>query len=243
MVSKQIEFQVTNETTQLINELIDRYIEEGLSLYQLKKYFKTKNALYLLISDINETGRRYFDDIKEYNDFIMKILIDILNDRISEEETNKIQEQMSVRKFSNFEYQKESIDYKELSAEYLFNGIGITTDGVGTLSSYFKTNPEYIELSNPEYCVYSITDFKSDILKNNRIRLDVLLLDSKQVEKMEENILNKIISGIYNLIPKEVTYMGIIIDPHTVLDKQKIKDAVTNIVKKNIMMNTIFGRI
>ena len=235
MVSKEIEFGIKKEIVQLINELIDRYIEEGLSLYQLRKYFKSKTSLGLLIKDINEIGRRHFDSVSEYNTFITKILYDVINDRISEDETNKIQENMNITKFSSFDYQKESIDYKDISAEYLFNGIGITNDAIGVLSTYFKTDPEYIDSLNVDYCVYSITDFKTDILKNNRVRLDVLLLDEEQLKKMKENVSNKIISGLYNQIPQEVTYMGIAVNVHTVLDKQKIKDSVNEIVDKNII--------
>lgn len=235
MISKQIEFEITKEITKLINELIDRYIEEGLSLYQMKKYFKSKHALNMLIKDINKIGERYFDNNNEYNTFIVKVLYDVLNDRVSEEETNKLQENTYVKKYSIFEYQKESIETKDISAEYLFNDIGITTDAIGVLSTYFKTDPEYIDALNVDYCVYSITDFKTDILKNNRTKLDVLLLDNKQVNKMKENILNKIISGLYNQINQEVTYMGIAINVHSVLDKQKIKDSINSIVEKNII--------
>lgn len=235
MIYKQIEIETTKHIVNLINELIDRYIEEGLLLKQLKKYFKNKSSINLLIKDINNYGQRYFDNEKEYIEYIINILNEIIDDRISEEDTNKIKENMDIRKFSNFEYKKESIDYKELSAEYLFNEIGITTDAIGVLSTYFKTNHEYINPLNIDYCVYSITDFKTDILKNNRVRLDVLLLDNNQINKMKENVLNKIVNGIYNQITNEVIYMGIAINVHSVLDKQKIKDSISVIVDKNII--------
>ena len=52
---------------------------------------------------------------------------------------------------------------------------------------------------------------------------------------MKENVNKKILSGIYNLIPTEVQYMGIQVSPHSVLDKQRIKDAISQIVDENIL--------
>ena len=122
-----------------------------------------------------------------------------------------------------------------MTSEYLFNEIGYANDDMDILAAYFKTNPEYIEVLNKDYCVYTITDFKTDILKNNRVRLNVLLLTEDQLDKMKNNVLEKIVSGIYNQIPTNVAYMGIQVSPHTVLDKQKIKDAIKVIVDKNIL--------
>lgn len=236
MVSKHIEIQIKKEIIDELNILIDRYKSEGLTLRDLRKYFKSNYAIKTLIDDINEIGMSNFNDYEEYKKFIHKILKDVLFDRISEEETNKLQEGMdNIKKFSDFEMQKESIDYSEISAEYLFSDIGYAQDDMDILADYFKTNVEFIEVKNKDYCVYSINDFKTDITKNNRLKTDVLLLTDLQIEKMKDNVTKKIVSGIYNLIPQEVQYMGVQVSPHTVLDKKRIKDAVVEIVEKNII--------
>jgi len=236
MVSKHIELQVKKEIIEELNTLIDRYKNDGLSLNDLRKYFKTNYALKTLISDINEIGMSNFSDYEEYKNFVYKTLKNVLYDRISEEETNKLQENMdSIKKYSDFELQKESIDYNEISAEYLFSDIGYAQDDMDILSDYFKTNVEFIEVKNKDYCVYSINDFKTDITKNNRVKTDILLLTDLQINKMKNNVTKKIVSGIYNLIPQEVQYMGVQVSTHTVLDKKRIKDAVIEIVEKNII--------
>ena len=53
---------------------------------------------------------------------------------------------MDVTKFYDFEYQKESIDYSELSSEYLFNDVIFTEGDIDILVDYFKTNKEFIEV-------------------------------------------------------------------------------------------------
>lgn len=238
MVSKQIEIVVKNDIIKEIDKVIDRYIKDGLTLNQLKKYFNSKSKLSNIIKDINEIGMRHFDTVEEYKVYILKSVKEVIDDKISEEETNKLQENMKqIKKFSEFEYQKESVEYKDITPEYLFNNIEAedNAEDINILSTYFKTNKDYIEVLDTNYCVYAITDFKADILKNNRVKLNVLFLSIPQVDKMRENIVNKILSGIYEQIPQKIEYMGILVNPYTVLDKVKIKEAIDEIVKKNII--------
>lgn len=236
MDSKHIELQIKKEIVEELNILIDRYKKEGLSLKDLRNYLKNNNAIKTLINDINEIGRKNFDNDEDYRKFVVKIVKDVIYDRISEEETNKLQENMdSIRKFSDFEYQKESLDTNELSAEYLFNDIGFAQEDMDILADYFKTNKEFIQVKSKDFCVYTLDDFNTDITRNNRVKTDILLLSDSQIQKMKENVNNKILSGIYNLIPQEVQYMGVQVKPHTVLDKQRIKDAIKVITEKNIL--------
>ena len=46
---------------------------------------------------------------------------------------------------------------------------------------------------------------------------------------------NKIVSYVYSQIPTKVEYMGIQVNPHTVLDKQKIIDSVKTIIDDSII--------
>ena len=235
MVSKQIESQIKKEIVNEINTLISRYNKQGAKLSDLKNYFKKDTSIKTLISDINEVGRRYFENNEQYTEYVKKVIKDIINDRITAEEMN-IQENMNtIRKYSQFEYTKESIDTNEISSEYLFNDIGYANDDMDILAGFFNTNKEFIEVVSRDYCVYTITDFKSDITRNNRTRTNILLLSDIQVGRMKENVNKRILTGIYNQIPTEVQYMGIQVSPHSVLDKQKIKDAISEIVDKNIL--------
>lgn len=234
--SKQIELTAKKQIVDAINIIIDRYLKEGLSISQLKKYFNRKLAQTELIKDINETGSQYFDNYREYKYYVISLLKEILYDRKSEIETMELQkESKKVTKFSEFDIQKESLDYNDITAEYLFDDIGYANDDIDILSSYFKTKEDYIELKDKDYCVYTITDFKTDILKNNRVKMDVLLLADFQIEKMKDNVARKIINGIYEQIPKEVEYMNVLVKPHTILDKEKLKESVDMIVDKHIL--------
>jgi len=235
-VSKQIELKAKKEIVDAINILLDRYLKEGLTIKQIKKYFNNKISQVNLIKDINEAGKQYFDDHKEYKGYVRTVLTEVLYDRKSEIETMKLQkESKTVTKFSEFETQNEALDYKKITAEYLFDDIGFANDDIDILSSYFKTKEDYIELKNQDYCLYTITDFKTDIMKNNRVKMDVLILADFQLEKMKDNVTRKILSGIYEQIPQDVEYMGILVKPHTIMDKEKLKESVDSIVDKKIL--------
>ena len=220
-ISKQIELRAKNEIVQAINNLLDRYLKSELTIKQIKKYFKQKSSLSTLIKDINEAGSHHFNDPKEYKRYVSSILGEIIYDRKSEIETMELQkENIKVTKFSEFDIQNEGIDYKDLTAEYLFNDIGFANDDMDILAQFFKTKEDYIEVKDQNYCLYTITDFKTDILKNNRVKMGVLLLANFQIEKMKDNVTRKIISGIYKQIPQDIEYMGILVKPHTIMDKK-----------------------
>jgi len=241
-VSKQIELKAKGEIVDSINEIIDRYIKEGLTIGQLKNYFRHRTARKTLIVDINEAGKQYFSDNNEYLIFVNKILSEIIFDRKSEIETMKLlqTESKTVTRFNEFEQLKEAIDYSDINAEYLFNDIGYANDDMDILAAYFKTKEDYIEVKNKDYCLYAITDFQTDISQNNRTQKDVLLIADFQLEKMKDNVTRKILSGIYQQIPQDIQYMGILVKPLTIMDKEKLKESIDSIVDKNIL-NIIAG--
>lgn len=235
-ISKQIELSVKREIVYSINILLDRYIKEGLSIPQIKKYFSNKTAFATMIKDINSVGRRYFEDTNEYKQYLKKILTETLYDRKSEIDTIKLQnENMKITKYNDFDMQNEAMNYNEISAECLFNNIDYASEDMDILAQFFKTKVEYIEVKNKEYSVYAVTDFKTDITSNNRVKMDVLFLSSTQIVRMKENIIEEILNGVYEKIPQDIEYMGILIKPHTILDKDKLKKSLETIIDKNIL--------
>jgi len=62
-----------------------------------------------------------------------------------------------------------------------------------------------------------------------------LILADFQLEKMKDNVTRKILTGIYQQIPQDVEYMGILVKPHTIMDKEKLKESVDSIVDKKIL--------
>lgn len=146
----------------------------------------------------------------------------------------------NIQKFDSFLNENNSLQLPDdLTIEYLFTDVNYSDDDMDILSTFFKTNKEFIEPSNPQYCVYSVQDFKTDISKNNRTKYDVLLLADFQIEKIKDNLVKKILSELISQIPVDVSYMGILVKPHTVLDKEKINNAIKNIYTEDKMNKLI----
>jgi hypothetical protein len=76
-------------------------------------------------------------------------------------------------------------------------------------------------------------------LKNNRVSLDAMILSEFQINKMKENVVKKIISGIFTQIPEQIDYMGIRIKPHTLMDKGKLKESVEKLIGTQEVLNLV----
>lgn len=234
--SQAIEKETRKEIRGKIRDVIERYLKEGITIKQIKRYFRNKLPLSYLIEDIRSTGRDKFDSSTEYRKYVRKILAEVLLDMQAEIETQKMKkEAKQVIKYTEFEDLNESIDYSNLNVSYLFDNIGYATDDMDILASYFNTSPDYIEVKNKDYCLYEVTDFRTNVSRNNRTRTTVLLLADFQMEHMRDNVIRKVLNGVYEKIPVEVEYMGILVKPHTILNKETLKESVKPIVDKNIV--------
>jgi hypothetical protein len=238
-LSKELERQANEDIYKSINSIIDRYLSEGISIYDIQKYLKIKKSFNTLLSDINYAGRRYFNEDEDYPGYIKKMLNKIILDKISEVETKKLSEN-TVKRFSQFLNESAIvIEEDDITPEYLFDGLEYSEEDKDLLASFFKTKSEYVDSKNPKYSVYSITDFQADVLKNNRISFDAMILSKFQLNKMKENIIKKIVSGIFTQIPEQIDYMGIRIKPHTLMDKTKLKESVEKLVTVKEVMNLV----
>jgi len=239
-LTKELEIKANEDIINAINDLIDRYLREGVSIYDMKKYFKPNRIFNVLLKDIHYAGRRYFEEGEDYPDYVRKVFNDVVLDRISEIETKKIQQPVTERKIIKFDnFLNESINFDDLSLDYLFNELEYSEKDMDIIADYFKTRKEYITSKNPKYSTYSVTDFKVDILKNNRTGFDVLLLSDNQIIKMIKNTVRYIISGVYSQIPEEIEYLGVRVKPHTVIDKVAIKEAIEKLIKKDDIINHV----
>lgn len=128
---------------------------------------------------------------------------------------------------------------EDITHEYLFTDVNYSDNDMDILSAFFNTNKEFITSTNPQYCVYSIQDFKTDISKNNRTKSDVLILTDFQIEKIKDNLVKKIVSELIGQIPTDISYMNILVKPHTVLDKDKISESIKNIYTLEKMIELI----
>ena len=93
MLSKGINDSLFNSVYEKIDNLISRYVnDDGVDYYMLKNYYKKLNNIKNLINEIQNEGERMFDIKEDYYSFIKDVLKEVLDDRISEYETNKLSE-------------------------------------------------------------------------------------------------------------------------------------------------------
>jgi len=238
-LSKELENQARSDINKSIDSIIDRYLSEGVDIYDIQRYLKIKKSFNTLLNDINYVGRRYFSDDEDYPGYVKKLLNQVILDKISEVETLKLSEN-TVKRFSQFLNESAIVlEGDDITVEYLFDGLEYSEEDRDLIASFFKTKVEYVDSKNPKYSVYSITDFQTDVLKNNRIAFDAMILSELQLNKMKENVIKKIVSGIFTQIPEQIDYMGIRIKPHTLMDKTKLKESVEKLVTIKEVMNLV----
>lgn len=237
-LTRELETKAKDEIYNSINLLVDRYLKEGVKISDLKRYFKPKRMFDVLLKDIHYAGRRYFDEGEgeNYNMFVRKMLNNIIMDRISEEDTKKLTEKKIVR-FNDF--LNESVSLDEINIDQLYSDINYSDEDMDIIASHFNTRKEYIKSKNPKYNTYTVTDFKTDVLDNNRTSFDVLLLDVYQVNTMKDNIVKNLISGVYSTIPQDIEYKGIKIKLHSVIDKQGIKDSIKSMITEKDIIDLV----
>ena len=234
-LSRSIEELTKDIVYKSINDLLDRYLQEGLNIYDIKKYFQRNKKIGYFI---NNNGRRHFDDGDKYEKFVKSMLDNTIKDRISDMETKKMNESKIIR-FDDYINESIKLDDIDIQLDYLFNDIGHSSEDKDILADFYDTRPDYIESKNDKYFTYSITDFKSNISKNNRVASDALLLADFQIEKMKQNVIKKIISEIYSKIPDEIEYLGIVIKTHTLLNKDKLRESIKKIVKDQDVLDIV----
>lgn len=102
MLSREIENSIKKDIIDKLNELVDRYLAEGLDIVTIKKYMYRKSTLKNIIIDINSTGESKFTDKLEYKKYIQKLIKEVMVDRISEADTLSLQENNIITKFDIF---------------------------------------------------------------------------------------------------------------------------------------------
>lgn len=238
-LTKELEKQAREDIYQAIDSIIERYITEGVDIYDIQRYFRMEKSFKTLLSDINYAGRRYFSDEEDYPGFVRRLLNKSILDKKSEIETMTLSETKIV-KFNQFVNESAIVlDSNDITVEYLFTDLEYSEDDKDILATFFKTKQEYIESKNPKYCAYSVTDFQADVLKNNRVSFDVVILSQHQLDKMRENVVKKIVSGSLSQVPEQIDYMGVRIKPLTLMDKGKLKESIEKLISTEEIMNLV----
>lgn len=233
-LTKELEEKAREDINNSINQLVDRYSREGVSLRDMMKYFKPIKMFNILLKDIHFAGRRYFEEGEDYSGYVRKTLDRIMLDRISEEETKSLTTEKKIVKFNDF--LNESITFDDVNIDYLYTDVNFSDEDMDIIAAAFDTRKDYIKSKNAKYNSYGVTDFKADVMKNNRTSFDVLILDEDQVSQMIENLVKHTVSGLYASIPQEIEYQGLKVKLPSMVDKQSIKDSVkTMITQQNVL--------
>ena len=241
-ISKEIENIARDEIIISVNDLIDRWMKDGLSVYDIKKFFKSNKNLQILINDINRAGRRYFKQEQEgdYTEYVRMIFNTVISDRISETETLKIQKNISEKKIVKYyNFLNESIKFDGMTIDHLFTDLEYSKDDIDIISDYYKTRKEYINNKNPKYSTYTVTNFKTDVSQNNRSSFDVLLLSETQLITIIKNIIKYILSGLYSQIPEEISFNDVVVKPHTFIDKKSLNESIGKMINKEDVLKYI----
>ena len=81
-LTRELEKQAREDIHKAIDSIIDRYLSEGVTIYDIQRYLKIKKSFNNLLSDINYAGRRYFGDEEDYPGYVKSLLNKILLDRL-----------------------------------------------------------------------------------------------------------------------------------------------------------------
>lgn len=158
-----------------VNSLVDDYVEKWkIRPSQLKRYFKPGSENFNRL--IERSGISNYNGAKQ-------ILIDVLDDRLAEE-------QDGVITFESFKlYESSEFKYSSVR-ECLYRGINradITMEK--SLADYFDTNLGDIDIVDAEKHIFSINDWQGD-------NLQVVVYSSDEVETILGNLVDFIFEDL-----------------------------------------------
>lgn len=214
-----------------VNSLVDDYVEKWkIRPSQLKRYFKPGSENFNRL--IERSGISNYNGAKQ-------ILIDVLDDRLAEE-------QDGVITFESFKlYESSEFKYSSVR-ECLYRGINradITMEK--SLADYFDTNLGDIDIVDAEKHIFSINDWQGD-------NLQVVVYSSDEVETILDNLVDfifeelmqkkiEIISNISLNVSSLISDDSAKEEIRGKIDKMKI-DLITEIIGSGFNYETKSGK-
>lgn len=186
-----------------VNSLVDDYVEKWkIRPSQLKRYFKPGSENFNRL--IERSGISNYNGAKQ-------ILIDVLDDRLAEE-------QDGVITFESFKlYESSEFKYSSVR-ECLYRGINradITMEK--SLADYFDTNLGDIDIVDAEKHIFSINDWQGD-------NLQVVVYSSDEVETILDNLVDFIFE---ELMQKKIEIISnISLNVSSLISGDSVKEAI-----------------
>lgn len=189
---------------------------------------------------------------------IMNLNIDIINfDEFNEKCNNKKYKnsknikdkknkktQKNINKRINDNNQLYEMNIPKIEIDNIFYDLANITDMyIEAISSYYKTQKEFIDIIDREKFIFRVYDISGDIMKNNRAFFDICLLDVDNFNRVKDNIIEIAIYEFCENLPKELEIFNIFFNVLDYVDKEKIKEKVTNDLTEEQIINIISSLI
>ena len=203
-----------NKYYQVVNRLIDNYIEEhSIRPSKLKNYLKNGSDKFEKF--VNRNGLK---DIKGIN----QILTDVIDDRVHMEKDG-------VLTFENFKF-FESDEFKVLSlAQCLYKGIGKSDIKIEKfIADHFDVNLSDIDVIDTDKHLFKVKGWKDE----NK----VIVYNNDEFEIIQKNIKEYLLN---EFLKKEVELVGITIKLENVVDNKKFEDQLESLLNEDKIIDLI----
>jgi len=123
--------------------------------------------------------------------------------------------------------------------EFFYNIKIAGTKYTKTLTDYYKTYDQYIDLTNKRKHEYKINDLSGDILGTERVVFNCSIFDKEDIENIRENLVTFAISEFYSDIPDSLNVFGIMMKPLSFIDKESVKYSFQQTITFDTTLNVI----
>ena len=212
----------------------DSYFDgQRKTIYDAKKDFNKEKNAKQLVKDIKYAGYRNFCNLNqfegdtlnelEYRKLVVKLLNDIIRDRIALEKDKKhIME--NTKSFEQY-FQLNEMKLPIMKLDEIIDDVTVVSNDTlkRVLVSYYKTYDDYIDCSDKKKHLFKVHDMVGDIMNNNRVSFDVCIFDKGDLERIKVNLVDFAIGEFHTSLPTTVNIFGNEMKPSSFLNKDELK--------------------
>jgi len=251
------ELSVKREIVMSINNMIDKYVNQGISFTDLSKHLRKDSALTNLMNDLKgknsnlrNPGIEFFNSNLEYKNKVRQYLNEVIKDRIAFEKDKSIQnfesftknEPNDIMKPKNF---KDYLHINEIKLPVM--RLDEILDDIGNagnthkkvIATFFKTYVDYIDLVDNKKHHFKINDMSGDIMGNNRVTFDAIIFKNNEIQSIENNIIKYALGEFYSQIPDTLNIFDIQLKPMSFINKTDLMEVFKNMLTFEQTINII----